>query len=170
MKWVFNFVGDKLLRLLFLFEFRNDQKRTYKSNYEYHKNFLGNVDFSKEASMFQPLVAELGSPPKKIYNIKTSVYADEVVKKADYYIRNHFWGLFHLLDYSGDELNDEDYFSLGSIRVYLLMYDEHKHIAIVRSRREHFDILKTYKYVRVSPRVFKDRQLVYSKDLGYVAI
>ena len=168
MKKVFDFLLDKGLRLLLLFE----RPKKGDDGYIYERDFLGVADYGKEkAQIFRPVTEKVDNDFDKIYNIKTSQYHDSVTTKLKYYIENGFWGLFSLVLYDGYKLGNEDFFNQPSLIVYLIVNSkDKKHIVIVKSTVKRFEMLALYKEVNVSIKSFKDHKLVYSKEKGFISL
>jgi hypothetical protein len=168
MKKAFDFLLDKVLRLIFLFE----RPKKIEDGYIYERDFLGITDYGKEeAEIFKPVTEKTNNDFDKIYNIKTSLYHISVINKLKYYIENGFWGLFSLVLYDDYSLDNDDFFKQPSIIVYLIIDSKNvRHIAIVESKVKHFELLAFYKEVDVSERSFKERKLVYSKQKGFISL
>jgi hypothetical protein len=167
MKKTLDFILDKILRLLSLFE-----RPPKDDGYVYERDFLGIADYGKEkAEIFKPVIEKVDSEYEKIYNIKTSLYHDRVLSKAKYCIENRFWGLFSFVLYDGYRLDNEGFFNQPSLIVYLIVNSrKEKHIVIVKSKVKHFEVLAFYREVNASIRSFKERKLVYSKEKGFTSL
>jgi hypothetical protein len=167
MKKVFDFILDKILRLLSLFE-----RPPKDDGYIYERDFLGIADYGKGvAEIFKPVTEKVNNDFERIYNIKTSLYHESVLTKVKYYVENRFWGLFSLALYDGFELSNDDYFEQDSIMVYLVVNTKkEKDIIVVKSQVKHFEVIAFYKKVNASIRNFKERKLVYSKEKGFTSL
>lgn len=167
MKKGFDFILDKILQFLILFE-----RPPKDDGYIYERDFLGIADYGKGiAEIFRPVIEKVNNDFEEIYNIKTSLYHESVITKIKYYVENRFWGLFSLLLYDGFRLSNDDYFEQDSIMVYLVINTKkEKNIIVVRSRIKHFEVVAYYKKVNSSIGNFKERKLVYSKEKGFVSL
>ena len=167
MKKFFDFIIDKVLRLLSLFA-----RSPKDDGYIYERDFLGIADYGKgEAEIFKPVTEKINNDFEEIYNVKTSLYNDSVIAKMKYYIENSFWGLLSLVLYDGYRLGNDDFFNQPSLIVYLIVNSKsEKHIVIVKSEVKSFEVLAFYKRVNVSIKKFKDRKLIYSKEKGFTSL
>lgn len=167
MKKALDFILDKIIRLLSLFELPPKD-----DGYIYERDFLGIADYGNGvAEIFKPVAEKVNDDFEKIYNIKTSLYHGSVLTKVKYYIENRFWGLFSLALYDGLELSNDDYFKQDSLMVYLIVNTKkEKNIIIVRSQVKHFEVIAFYNKINASIRIFKERKLVYSKEKGFTSL
>jgi hypothetical protein len=170
----FYFLLDKLLFCFLLFQKSNELKQ-YRINYEYSKYFLGEDDFGKSyETILQPLITEVGGIDKIdcIYSIKSILFCDTAVKKIDQFI---VWKLYALLEYydiSDRSLSDVQLFNSKRLELYLVKryHDKYFCFYIAELYSQKLNILEAYNFVKVKPWIFKQRQLIFNKEKGFVSI